>query len=154
MIEKEFLKLSRKQLLELLLKQTQRADQLEQQLREAEQKLQDRILIETQAGSIAEASLKLNGVFEAAQSAAVQYLDNIQQMSQKQSERTQQIEREAMDKAEAMIAEAEKRCAMREAEAERKLQEISAKLRQLYRQEALIDHIMKEYAEEYDDRKS
>ena len=70
MAELNLKKLTRKQLLELLLKQTERADQLEQQLSEANQKLQNRALMEEEAGSIAAASLKLNGVFEAAEAAA------------------------------------------------------------------------------------
>ncbi len=45
---------------------------------------QRRIQLE-KAGSIAEASLRLNGVFEAAQKAADQYLYNIRQMQEEQS---------------------------------------------------------------------
>lgn len=77
MTEKELSELSRKQLLELLLKQTERADQLELQLKEAEEKLACRLIIEKEAGSIAEAALQLNGVFEAAEAAAAQYLENV-----------------------------------------------------------------------------
>lgn len=80
MKKNELQKLNRKQLLELLLKQTQRADELESQLEETEKKLQERLLKESQAGSIAEAALKLNCVFEAAQAAADQYLENIKRL--------------------------------------------------------------------------
>lgn len=80
MKKNELQKLNRKQLLELLLKQTQRADELEHRLEETEKKLQERVLKESQAGSIAEAALKLNCVFEAAQAAADQYLENIKRL--------------------------------------------------------------------------
>ena len=70
-------RLSRKQLLELLLRQTRRVEELEQKLSETEKKLEDRRITEREAGSIAEAALRLNGVFEAAQAAADQYLENI-----------------------------------------------------------------------------
>ena len=70
-------KLSRHQLLELLLRETKRVEELEAELAEAEKKLRDRRIAELEAGSIAEAALKLNGVFEAAQAAADQYLENI-----------------------------------------------------------------------------
>lgn len=80
MKKNELQKLNRKQLLELLLKQTQRADELERRLEETEKKLQERLLKESQAGSIAEAALKLNCVFEAAQAAADQYLENIKRL--------------------------------------------------------------------------
>ena len=60
-------KLNRYQLLELLIVQTARADSLQKQLDEAEMKFAN-------LGSIAEASLQLNGVFEAAQKAADGYM--------------------------------------------------------------------------------
>ena len=70
-------KLTRKQLLELLLCQTQRVEELESELAALEKKLRERRIAELEAGSIAEAALKLNGVFEAAQAAADQYLENV-----------------------------------------------------------------------------
>ena len=77
MNEKELKRLNRKQLLELLLLQIERADKLEEQLKQAEAKLESRELSQQQAGSIAEAALKLSGVFEAAQAAADLYLENV-----------------------------------------------------------------------------
>ena len=77
MTEKELRHLKRVELLELLVEQSKQVEELEARLQEAEEKLKNReILIET-TGSIAEAALKLNGVFEAAQAAADQYLENI-----------------------------------------------------------------------------
>lgn len=70
-------KLSRQDLLEMLIEEEKRIDQLEKELAEAKAKLEDRkIRIET-SGSIAEAALKLSGIFEAAQAAADQYLENL-----------------------------------------------------------------------------
>ena len=77
MTEKELKKLNRKQLLELLLRQTERADQLESELEEAKKQLEDKRITEMEAGSIAQAALQLNGIFEAAQRAADQYLYNV-----------------------------------------------------------------------------
>lgn len=85
MTEKELKKLNRKQLLELLLRQTERADQLESELEETKKQLEDRRITEMEAGSIAQAALKLNGVFEAAQAAADQYLENVRSYSGKPS---------------------------------------------------------------------
>ncbi len=81
MTEKELKKLNRKQLLELLLVQTSRADELEAQLTEARAMLEKKELIEMEAGTMAEAALKLNGVFEAVDAAAAQYLQNIKNLS-------------------------------------------------------------------------
>ena len=75
--QQDLRRLSRKQLLELLLRQTRRVDELELKLAEAERRLEQRRITELEAGSIAEAALRLNGVFEAAQAAADQYLENI-----------------------------------------------------------------------------
>lgn len=78
-------KLNRKQLLELLLRQTERAEQLESELEQTKKQLEDRRITEMEAGSIADAALKLNGIFEAAQRAADQYLDNVKAISCKKS---------------------------------------------------------------------
>jgi len=86
MTEKELKKLNRKQLLELLLEQTKRADRLEKQLRIARAKLAKRTIDESEAGSIAEAALRLNKVFEAAQAAADQYVENVKRLAESQFE--------------------------------------------------------------------
>lgn len=74
MTEKEIKKLNRYQLLELLIVQTERADKLQAKLEEVESKLQDHELKISSLGSIAEASLQLGGVFQAAQDAADMYI--------------------------------------------------------------------------------
>ena len=75
MTEKELKKLNRYQLLELLIVQTERADKLQTKLEEAEKQLNEKDLKMTSLGSIAEASLQLAGVFQAAQAAADLYID-------------------------------------------------------------------------------
>ena len=87
MLEKELKKLSRRELLEILIMQSKRVEKLEAQLAEANRKLEDRRIRLEKVGSIAEAALALNNVFEAAQRAAEQYLENVEIVS-KQSETT------------------------------------------------------------------
>ena len=77
MTDKELKKLSRKDLLSLLVYVSKERDELKQELEEARRELKERKITAERAGSIAEAALKLNGVFEAAQAAADQYLENI-----------------------------------------------------------------------------
>lgn len=77
MTEKELRRLSRMDLLEMLLEQSKEVEQLRAELETVKKQLEDRRIMEQEAGSIAEASLKLNKVFEAAQQAADQYLENI-----------------------------------------------------------------------------
>lgn len=78
-------KLNRKDLLELLVEQNRKIEALSAQLEEAERKLEDRRIIMEESGSMAEAALKLNGVFEAAQKACEQYLENIQENNRQES---------------------------------------------------------------------
>lgn len=90
MTEKELKKLNRQELLEVLLAQSKKIDRLQKQLGEAQEKLTKRELAIAEAGSIAEAALVLNRVFDDAQKAADQYLDNIRRLKE-------QAEREAAD---------------------------------------------------------
>ena len=81
--------LSRGELLELLVQQGEEMEQLQQRLTECEIQLQDKKLALTEAGTIAEAAMRVNGVFEAAQTAATQYLENIQELVDEQKEQTE-----------------------------------------------------------------
>lgn len=79
-------KLSRQDLLEMLIAEEKRIEALEKELEEARAELANRrIQIET-SGSIAEAALKLNGIFEAAQAAADQYLENLKLQNETERE--------------------------------------------------------------------
>lgn len=82
MTNRELKKLSRVELLELLLEESRENERLRAQLEEANEKLHSRRIEMEDAGSIAEAALKLNGVFEAAQQAAEQYLENVRRLSE------------------------------------------------------------------------
>lgn len=81
MTDKELRKLSRAELLEMLIAQVEENESLRKRLEEAETALEDRRLIMEQAGTMAEAALRLNGVFEAADKAAQQYVENIRRMA-------------------------------------------------------------------------
>lgn len=70
-------KLSRQDLLEMLIAEEKRLEALEKELAEVKAELADRKIKINNSGSIAEAALKLNGLFEAAQAAADQYLENV-----------------------------------------------------------------------------
>ena len=70
-------KLNKLQLLELLAQQERELQALRKELDEKTAALEDRRIQIERAGSIAEASLRLNEVFEAAQRAADQYLESL-----------------------------------------------------------------------------
>ena len=107
MTERELRGLSRTDLLELLLAQRKENEQLRCQLDEAQAQLAERAININEAGSIAEASLKLSGIFEAAQDSCQIYLDNIRQLSERQDVVCRQMEAETKEKCERMVAEAE-----------------------------------------------
>ena len=77
MTDKELRKLTRGELLELLLVQSKEIDRLNGALEQLQEQVQQREIKLAQVGNIAEAALQLNGVFEAAQAAADQYLQTI-----------------------------------------------------------------------------
>ena len=77
MTDKELRKLSRTELLELLLVQAKEIDQLKRELELLQTQVQQRKIDLAKTGNIAEAALHLNHVFEAAQAAADQYLESI-----------------------------------------------------------------------------
>lgn len=91
MTNQDLKKLNRRQLLELLILQTERGDKLEARVEELERELQEKKLQMTEAGSIAEASLRLSGTFEAAQAAADQYLESVQQLKEETAKRCKEM---------------------------------------------------------------
>lgn len=138
MTDKELRKLRRTDLLELLIAQAKENEALQGRLSDAEAQLHSRELAVSEAGSLAEAALRVNGVFEAAQAAAEQYLENLHLRSQKQETLLSRAEAESRAKAEQMLREAAQRCQEMEAEAKRNAEaywaEISQRLDALYQE--------------------
>ena len=84
MTEQELRRLSRKELLEMLIMQSEELESTKKKLANTKSKLLEREITIDNAGSIAEAALQVNGVFEAAQKACEQYIDNIKNLSKRQ----------------------------------------------------------------------
>ena len=107
MTEKELRRLSRTDLLELLLAQRRENEQLRCILDQTQAQLADRTLQINKAGSIAEASLQLSGIFAAAQDSCECYMENIRLLSERQNQVCQQMEEETRAKCDRMVEEAE-----------------------------------------------
>lgn len=75
-------RLKRDQLLELMLQQQEKIEEQESFIQTLEAELNRKQIQLEQSGSIAEAALALNGVFEAAQAAADQYLLSVKEKYQ------------------------------------------------------------------------
>ena len=129
MTEKDLKKLSRIELLELLIEQTEENQQLFEKVNSLQKQLENRSIIIDEAGSIAEASLKLNSVFEAAQAAADEYLANVRRSVRGKEELVAQAEELARAKVTQMISEADERCRKMENETARKCDDMTRKAR-------------------------
>lgn len=81
MTDKELRKLTRKELLEMLVEQGKENERLKHSLKLAREKAEKTDIIINESGTIAEAAVALSGVFEAADKAAKIYLENIKRMS-------------------------------------------------------------------------
>ena len=117
MTDKDLKKLSRADLLEMLIEQSTEVQSLRERLEAAESALQKRELAIDKAGSIAEASLQLSGIFEAAQAACEQYTENVRLLSQRQNDVCAQMERDARERTSIMLSEAMRNCEQMEADA-------------------------------------
>lgn len=124
MTPQELKKLSRAELLDLLLAQTKRADDLEQRLQQAEMQLYDKKIQLDKAGSIAQAALQINGIFEAAEAAAAQYLDNIQSLSSRQEALCAKREEESKASSERLLKNTIEKCQAMENAAKKKCSEM------------------------------
>lgn len=137
MTDQELRKLGRAELLELLLEQLKENEALRTQLEEAQTQLSERKIGLEKAGSIAEAALQLNGVFEAAQAACTQYIENIEQLSSQQEQICAEMERETRKKCDRMVADAERQSQAYWNDVSRKIRELTksyAELRSILQQ--------------------
>lgn len=110
MTNKELKKLTRAELLELLLAQTRETEQLKERLYDVQMKLADRQLRISEAGDLAQASLMINGVMDAAQAAARQYLENIAAMERETKAACERMTVETRDECAQMRAATKAEC--------------------------------------------
>ena len=102
MTDKEFKRLSRAQLIEVIYQLQLHIDSLTEQNEKLTKALEDKRLRITEAGNIAGAALALNDCFQNAQAAADQYLYEIKELRGE----AEKLLADARDEAERIIAEA------------------------------------------------
>ena len=134
MTDKELRRLSRSELLEMLIAQMKENAALQSRLELAEARLNDRQIAVEKAGTLAEASLSLNGVFQAAEAAAQQYLENIERMSGQQETICRDMQAEAEAKAAEIVREAQEYSKKTHAEADAYWKQIVARARALLKE--------------------
>lgn len=79
MTDKELRHLSRMELIQILLEQTRETERLKKELDDAKEQLNDRRILISRAGSIAEATVSINQLMETAQATADQYVESVKQ---------------------------------------------------------------------------
>ncbi len=146
MTEKQLKRLSRADLLELLINQSKELEQVRLSLEEAEDKLASKEIKISQAGSIAEAALQLNGLFNAAQAASEQYLENVRKLTAHQETVCAQMERECEEQVAERLTATQKQCeemvAKAKAESQAYWDEVSVKLEAFYREHAGLRELL------------
>ena len=142
MTDKELRRLSRGELLEMLIAQAAENDQLKNRLEQAEAQLRDRKIAISNAGSLAEAALSLNGVFQAAEAAAQQYLENIERINGQQDAICRDMKEQAKQEAAEIRQQAQAYSEKAHAEADAYWKQIVSKAAKLLAdQEALREMI-------------
>lgn len=108
MTDKEFKRLSRAQLIDIIYQYQLQVDKLTEQNQALERELEDKRLRLHNAGNIADAALEINNCFRSAQNAAEQYLNEIKALREEAEEERQMILARARAEAEAIVADAKK----------------------------------------------
>ena len=111
MTDKEFKRLNRSQLIEIIYQFQLKQDELIAENERLSKELADKRLRVTQAGNIAEAALAVNNVMQDAQNAAQQYLDEIRAKYSEVDAECEQLRKTAMEEAAAIVAQARKEAA-------------------------------------------
>ena len=106
MTDRQLRKASRTDLLKLLLEQRKETEALRRQIDQLREQLQQRQITIDQSGTLAEAALKLSGIFDAAETACQYYTENIRGLSGRQEEICRTMERETREKCDRMLEQA------------------------------------------------
>ena len=142
MTDRELKRMSRRELLELLVASEKENERLREALEQQKVELQNRNLQIEEAGNLADAVVSLNGVFESADRAATQYLDNVRRYSLQQKIIGERIVSEAEEKANKILDEAEKVRREKNTEADAYWEEISSRLEAFYEEHIGLREIL------------
>lgn len=147
MTDKELRHLSRSELLEMLIELIEENDKLKSRLEQAEAQLNDRTISINNAGSIAEAALMLNGIFQSAENAAQQYLENAKRLSTQQEEMCRDMQAKAEAQAAEIMHDAETYSRQVHAEADDYMKHVIMKAYELLKNQNDLREIIQSYGE-------
>ena len=116
--DRQIQRLKRGELLEILIESSReneklrgQVDSLNTEIEGLNGKLSDRSIKIDKAGNLAEAALALNGVFDVAQAAAQQYLDNLQALCEREEENCIRKEKQVQALVDRLLADTNEKCA-------------------------------------------
>ncbi|MBR5683470.1 MAG: hypothetical protein IKW96_09420 [Ruminococcus sp.] len=110
MTDKEFKHLKRNDLIYIIYEYQKKQEELTKEIEELRQKLSDKELKISNAGSLAEVAARLSGLFEAAQKTADDYMSQLEFAASAEAEKkAEEIIKKAEKRAEEIISEAEKK---------------------------------------------
>lgn len=141
MTDKEFRKLSRRELIEIIYQLQCEQQALTEENQKLQEALDDRILKQQEYGSIAQAAVGLSDIFSLAQETADRYLESIYAANKN----PQQMIDEAKQKAAEILSGAQKEAEEIRAQAERDVEErwttINKKINDLLRARGVLDYL-------------
>ena len=108
MTDKEFKRLNRSQLIDIIYQLQVKQKELEDENLKLKEELADKRIRMSQAGNIAEAALAIHNVMQAAQDAAAQYLEEIRIMRIETEEKCQRLLEKAQKDADDIVAQTSK----------------------------------------------
>lgn len=118
MTDKELRHLNRRELIDIIYELQKRYADSENEVERLQADLNRKALSVSESGSIAEAALKVNGIFEAAQAAADQYLLSIKTANTDMAAKIERVKRQSEEvlqqanlRAASIVQEAEKKAA-------------------------------------------
>lgn len=136
MTEKGLRSLNKTELLTIIRDQETELEQAQTQIADLQAKLSARKIAIEECGSLAEAALQLNEVFQTAQAAADQYLLNVQERENAVKERIEKQEADAAVQIELRLKELETHCRTLEEESQKKAdaywEELQVRLEDFY----------------------
>ena len=150
MTDKEFKRLNRAQLIDIIYQFQLKIDTLTEQNQELARELADKRLRLSSAGNIAEAALKMNDCFRSAQNAAEQYLNEIKAIREETEAERHRILSETQEQRERILSETQEERQRIIAEAQAEAEVIiagSKKARDDY--DAAIETILQEYGQSH-----
>ena len=130
MTDKEFKRLSRAQLIEIIYQLQLKEEEMIAENQKLKAELEDRRIRMQEAGNIAEAVLQINKVMQTAQNAAEQYLEEISAMRDETASARQSVFADAQQEVAQIVAKAQQEAAQIIAQAQQESSKIVAEAQQ------------------------